>query len=128
MQFISLTSQFLRGCAAHQIQLAPDQCEPSMWSWAAAAAGAAPPALPWQAHPDARLLPHSGRPPTRPPARTPPHNNLLAAVCSLCRKFREHLVSAGLMRLGILPLLAALERLRPSPEHLTPIHADAVLL
>jgi hypothetical protein len=29
---------------------------------------------------------------------------------------------------GVLPLLAALQRVQPSPEHLTPMHADALQL
>jgi hypothetical protein len=38
------------------------------------------------------------------------------------------LVAAGTPRLGILPLLSALQRGRPTPEHLTPMHADALQL
>ena len=37
-------------------------------------------------------------------------------------------MSAGSPRLGISPLMTALRKLQPSPEHLTPIHADLLQL
>lgn len=46
----------------------------------------------------------------------------------MCRKLREQVLVAGQPRLGILPLLSALQRLQPTPEHLTPIHQDVLLL
>ncbi|GBF98652.1 COP9 signalosome complex subunit 3 [Raphidocelis subcapitata] len=51
-----------------------------------------------------------------------------AVFAQLCRRFKERVAAAGAPRLGILPLLSALQRLRPSPEHLTPMHADALQL
>eukprot|EP00878_Enallax_costatus_P021594 GHUV01022876.1.p1 GENE.GHUV01022876.1~~GHUV01022876.1.p1 ORF type:complete len:400 (+),score=112.84 GHUV01022876.1:202-1401(+) len=45
--------------------------------------------------------------------------------CALCRKYKDMLQEDHrLARLGMLPLMAALQRLAPSREHLTPIHAD----
>ncbi len=64
-------------------------------------------------------------------ARNTRHRHACAtafAVCVLCRRLREHLLATGHPRLGILALMAALERLRPTPEHLTPIHQDVLLL
>ena len=51
------------------------------------------------------------------------------AVVELCHKFKEQLVGdPRAARGGIAPLLAALQRLAPSREHLTPIHADVLQL
>jgi hypothetical protein len=51
------------------------------------------------------------------------------AVVELCHKFKEQLVGdPRAARGGICPLLAALQRLAPSKEHLTPIHADVLQL
>lgn len=54
---------------------------------------------------------------------------LLSAVCELCHRYKEQLVGdPKLARTGIAPLLAAWQRLAPSREHLTPIHADVMQL
>ena len=45
-------------------------------------------------------------------------------VAHLCRKYKEHVIALGCPRLGVSPLLAALRKLQPSREHLTPIHSD----
>ncbi|KAF6258354.1 hypothetical protein COO60DRAFT_1701346 [Scenedesmus sp. NREL 46B-D3] len=51
------------------------------------------------------------------------------AFVELCHKFKEQLVGdPRAARGGIAPLLAALQRLAPSREHLTPIHADVLQL
>jgi hypothetical protein len=51
------------------------------------------------------------------------------AVVELCHKFRDQLLGdPRAARGGIAPLLAALQRLAPSREHLTPIHADVLQL
>jgi len=65
------------------------------------------------------------------PYRRPPPPILITTrkpVAQLCHRFKEAVVGAGVPRLGILPLLAALQRLRPSPEHLTPMHTDVLQL
>eukprot|EP00879_Flechtneria_rotunda_P031253 GHRR01034123.1.p1 GENE.GHRR01034123.1~~GHRR01034123.1.p1 ORF type:complete len:356 (+),score=97.80 GHRR01034123.1:145-1212(+) len=47
--------------------------------------------------------------------------------CELCHKFKDQLLgSPQSARLGIAPLLSALQRLAPSQEQLTPIHADVL--
>lgn len=46
----------------------------------------------------------------------------------LCHAFREQLTAPSRARLGVRPLLAALERLAPHKECLTPIHADVLQL
>ncbi|KAI8464947.1 MAG: hypothetical protein J3K34DRAFT_99745 [Monoraphidium minutum] len=51
-----------------------------------------------------------------------------ALFAELCRRYRDQVIAAGAPRLGILPLLSALQRLRPSAEHLTPMHADVLQL
>ncbi|KIY95926.1 COP9 signalosome complex subunit 3 [Monoraphidium neglectum] len=51
-----------------------------------------------------------------------------AVVAELCRRFKDQCVAAGTPRLGILPLLSALQRVRPTAEHLTPMHADVLQL
>ncbi|KAF8060061.1 CSN3 [Scenedesmus sp. PABB004] len=51
------------------------------------------------------------------------------AFCELCRKYKEQLLGdPRAARSGVAPLLAALQRLAPSAEHLTPIHADVLQL
>jgi len=50
------------------------------------------------------------------------------ALCDLCRKYKDQLIAAGTPRLGIRPLLIAAQKLQPSAEHLTPVHADALQL
>ena len=49
-------------------------------------------------------------------------------VAHLCRKYKEHVIALGCPRLGVSPLLAALRKLQPSREHLTPIHSDFLQL
>jgi hypothetical protein len=47
----------------------------------------------------------------------------------LCRRFKAELLgSPQAARLGVLPLREALQRLAPSPAHLTPLHADVLQL
>lgn len=50
------------------------------------------------------------------------------AVVDLCHKFKEQLLAPEVARLGVGPLVAALQRLAPSKECLTPIHADVLQL
>ena len=55
-----------------------------------------------------------------------PHQNT-PSVVELCHKYKEQLLgSPQAARTGIMPLCAALQRLAPSPEHLTPLHADVL--
>jgi hypothetical protein len=63
--------------------------------------------------------------PPPPPLHTRAHTH---AVAQLCRRYKEQAIAAGAPRAAILPLLAALQRLQPSPEHLTPMHADVLQL
>jgi len=51
-----------------------------------------------------------------------------AAVVDLCRRFKDQLLTPQVARLGITPLLAALQRLTPGKQHLTPLHADVLQL
>ncbi|GFR52513.1 hypothetical protein Agub_g15070, partial [Astrephomene gubernaculifera] len=44
--------------------------------------------------------------------------------CSVSRRLKDHLLSAHSPRRGVLPLRAGLAALQPSPEVLTPLHAD----
>jgi hypothetical protein len=54
---------------------------------------------------------------------------MCVAVVELCHKYKDLLAGdARAARGGIVPLLAALQRLAPSREHLTPIHADVLQL
>lgn len=46
---------------------------------------------------------------------------------SLCRQVKEHARAIGNTHWAILPLRHGLQKLAPSPEHLTPIHAEYVL-
>lgn len=46
------------------------------------------------------------------------------AVAKLCRTFRDQVLAIGAPRIGINPLLAALRKLQPTREHLTPVHAE----
>ena len=75
--------------------------------------------------------------PTRGGALTTPRCPCLApwharplriTVAQLCRTFKERVIAAGCPRLGVMPLLSAVQRLRPTPEHLTPMHADVLQL
>ncbi len=50
------------------------------------------------------------------------------AVVRLGRKLREGVVRAGCPRKGIAPLIAAVATLRPTREHLTPLHAEVFML
>ena len=50
-----------------------------------------------------------------------------AAVVALCRQVRDHAVAVGSPKSAITPLKDGLHKLAPTPEHLTPIHADFAL-
>ena len=110
--FRDYVARFLSVCSADQIRLAPEKCEP-----ASLHPMDAPQLLPQLA---AHRLPPRDRSVTR--RRSP------AAVCGLCRRYKELLVGSGTPRLGILPLEAAIRKLQPSREHLTPMHADFLQL
>ena len=45
---------------------------------------------------------------------------------SLAGKLRDQALASGQARRAILPLLAAVQALAPTPEHVTPIHAFAL--
>lgn len=51
-------------------------------------------------------------------------------VCDLCRIFAEHCRGGGMSSsmFGVRVLLTAAEKVRETPEHLTPIHGDALQL
>ena len=52
---------------------------------------------------------------------------MAATVVSLCRALRECLQSQNQARRAVLPLRMALAKLAPSPESLTPLHAELFL-
>ena len=62
------------------------------------------------------------------PLHTPKHTRPKTQVARLCRHFKDAVIAAGTPRLGLAPLLAALQRLRPGPSFLTPLHADILQL
>ena len=45
------------------------------------------------------------------------------AAATLAGRLRDHVVAAGSPRRGIVPLRVALEKVAPSPEYITPMHA-----
>ncbi|KAL3139708.1 hypothetical protein ABBQ38_004017 [Trebouxia sp. C0009 RCD-2024] len=45
---------------------------------------------------------------------------------SLCRQIKDHAGALGSPKLAILPLKIGLQKLAPTPEHVTPIHTDFV--
>ena len=45
-------------------------------------------------------------------------------VASICHKFKEQAIALGQPKRAILPLLNAIKMIQPSPEFLTPQHAD----
>jgi hypothetical protein len=53
---------------------------------------------------------------------------LWAAVVELCQRFKEQLLNPQHARQGVMPLMAALQRLSPGKQHLTPLHADVLQL
>ncbi|KAL4423543.1 hypothetical protein ABPG77_006566 [Micractinium sp. CCAP 211/92] len=59
------------------------------------------------------------------PACTP-HQVCMAPekFAALCRAVKAHCLALGLPKRGVAPLRAAVAKLCPSPDHLTPIHAD----
>jgi hypothetical protein len=52
----------------------------------------------------------------------------MRAVVELCRRFKDQLLNPQHARQGIMPLMAALQRLSPGKQHLTPLHADVLQL
>lgn len=46
---------------------------------------------------------------------------------ALCRQVRDHAVALGSPKLAVSPLKDGLQKLAPTPEHVTPIHADFAL-
>lgn len=46
---------------------------------------------------------------------------------SLCRQVRDHAVALGSPKLAVSPLKDGLQKLAPTPEHVTPIHAEFAL-
>ena len=55
-----------------------------------------------------------------PPAHPPPAR----PVASLCRRLKDASLALGRPKAALLPLRAALQKLCPTPEHLSPMHAD----
>jgi hypothetical protein len=53
---------------------------------------------------------------------------LARAVCSICKKYKDAMITGGAPRAGILPMLSAVRAFQPSREHLTPMHADVLQL
>jgi hypothetical protein len=53
---------------------------------------------------------------------------MVCAVVELCRRFKDQLLNPQHARQGIMPLMAALQRLSPGKQHLTPLHADVLQL
>lgn len=53
---------------------------------------------------------------------------LRAKVCEVCREFTEVCRNSAQAMSGIKSLTAAVEKLRPTPEHLTSVHADLLQL
>lgn len=145
--FVDYTSNFLCNCAAQQIQQIPDQCE--QWlgelthlksssqaievsSSIAQACTSAAPRAPLLSLPLLHDSCKHIRPTTcpalllLPPLLAPPPPS--SAVVELCHKYKDQLLTPQLARLGIMPLLAALQRLSPGQNHLTPLHADVLQL
>jgi hypothetical protein len=58
------------------------------------------------------------------PALPCPHSAPTRAVVALCHAVRAHCVALGLALHGVLPLRAAVAKLCPSTDLLSPIHAD----
>ena len=52
---------------------------------------------------------------------------MCTAVVSLCRQVRDHAVALGSPKLAVSPLRDGLQKLAPTPEHVTPIHAEFAL-
>ena len=105
-EFVAAACRFLRACTPAQVRLAPEKC-----AWPSPAA--APP----RAAPVSRTLTRRS---TSPPRRAPPS----AAVVALCRLVKQHAMALGQPKAGVAPLRAALAKLCPTPEHLSPVHAD----
>lgn len=51
----------------------------------------------------------------------------MPAVVSLCRQVKDHAHALGNTTLAVLPLRNGLRKLAPTPEYLTPIHAEFLL-
>ena len=49
---------------------------------------------------------------------------LLRAVATVCRVFKELLLVKQQPMRAVLPLLSAVRKVQPTPNHLTPQHAD----
>ncbi len=60
---------------------------------------------------------HSLSCPPLPVPRSPP-------VVALCRAVKAHCLVLGTPKCGVLPLRAAVSKLCPSTDYLSPIHAD----
>ena len=94
-----------------------------------------PSCLTWQARWPALPLPRRPSPaggPTSPicssAAASPIHGPLARAVTALCRAVKAHCLALGLPKRGVAPLRAAVGKLCPSTDHLSPIHADCFQL
>jgi COP9 signalosome complex subunit 3 len=52
----------------------------------------------------------------------------LMAGILICRRLKDQAIQTNEPNRAIWPILAALRKLQPSVEHLTPLHADCLLL
>lgn len=156
--FVEYTANFLCNCAAQQIQQIPEQCELqavhrhrhlpagachlrcvglTAMRHSQAAGGTRMPLVLCASHSSvvhrqtAEIIIRQSRSTGTEPNRghaLPCCCPLAAAVVELCRRFRDQLLTPQRARQGILPLLAALQRLSPAKTHLTPLHADILQL